>query len=173
MKVICHKWQKSPDLFILMAMAAMISALTSYWCITYQVIYVPHGANKDRTTFVQLTTESGRDVKVTPNHILPAGACGTSLPLIYASAVLVGNCVQTVFGQEKVSTVDQVQGEGVYTIVTNEEFIVVNGIIASPFGANHMLANLYYNVHRFIYASAPSLLTVPYLHSANEVSVVT
>ena len=136
------------------------------------MIYVPHDPNTERSYFVHMTTDSGRDVKMTPNHILPAGVCGTSLPLIYASAVLVGNCVQTVLGQEKVLMIEMTQGEGVYTIVTNEEFIVVNGIIASPFGANHMLANLYYNVHRFIYASAPTLLTLPYLHSANEVRVV-
>ena len=62
------------------------------------------------------------------------------------------------------------QGEGVYTIVTNEEYVVVNGIIASPFGANHMMANMYYNIHRMVYASAPMLLSYPWLNRANEVS---
>jgi hypothetical protein len=60
------------------------------------------------------------------------------------------------------------KGNGVYTIVTTEEFIIVNGIIASSFGANHMMANLYYNIHRFIYALSPSLLTSSLLHKANE-----
>jgi hypothetical protein len=46
----------------------------------------------------------------------------------------------------------------------------VNGIIASPFGVNHMLANLYYNVHRLIHASAPLLLSSSWLNKANEVS---
>ena len=68
-----------------------------------------------------------------------------------------------------VSTVETVQGKGLYTIVTKEEYVVVNGIIASPFAVNHMLANLYYNVHRLVYASAPSLLNYPPLHFANEV----
>ena len=75
----------------------------------------------------------------------------------------------TVSGKDKVSTIETVQGKGLYTIVTKEEYVVVNGIIASPFAANHMLANLYYNVHRFMYASAPSFLNNPLLHITNEV----
>jgi hypothetical protein len=55
----------------------------------------------------------------------------------------------------------------VYTIVTTEEFVIVNGIIASSFGANHMMANLYY-IHRFMYALSPFLLTSSLLHIANE-----
>ena len=71
-------------------------------------------------------------------------------------------------GEEKVTEVERIQGSGVYTIVTNEEYLVVNGIIASPFGANHMLANMYYNVHRFLYSCSPILLASTLLHSANE-----
>ena len=75
----------------------------------------------------------------------------------------------TVSGRDMVFNVETVQGKGLYTIVTKEEYVVVNGIIASPFAVNHMLANLYYNVHRLVYASAPSLLNYPPLHFANEV----
>lgn len=82
--------------------------------------------------------------------------------------VILGDCIQTISGQEKVTSVETAKGEGVYTVVTNEEFIVVNGIIASSFGANHMMANLFYNIHRFIYAISPSFLTSSLLHSANE-----
>jgi hypothetical protein len=139
---------------------------------TGKTLFVPHGANKDTALFAHISTVNGRDVKMTLNHILPAGACNSSssLPLVYASDVSVGDCIQTVSGKEMVSMVEHVQSEGVYTIVTKEEFIVVNGIIASPFGANHMMANMFYNVHRFVYASAPVLLTSALLHSANEVS---
>ena len=85
------------------------------------------------------------------------------------SAVSVGDCIMTVSGREKVAAVETMSGEGVYTLVTNEEFIVVNGIIASPFGGNHMIANLYYNVHRLIYMSYPALLRYSWVHQANEV----
>ena len=124
--------------------------------------------------FVQIMTESGRDLKMTRNHILPCGACGSSvsvshpLPLISASQVNVGDCVMTVSGEERVRSVEIAGGLGVYTIVTKEEFVVVNGIIASPFGVNHMMANLYYNMHRFVYSIAPKLLESSLLQSVNE-----
>ena len=133
-----------------------------------EVIFVPHGANKEIALFVHITTTNGRDVKMTQNHLLPAGICGSTLPLVYASDVSVGDCVQTVSGEEKVSATESVRGEGVYTIVTKEEFIVVNGIVASPFGANHMMANLYYNIHRFVYDLAPVFLTSSLMHAVNE-----
>ena len=90
------------------------------------------------------------------------------LPLVFASQVSAGDCIMTVSGEENVASVDTVQGEGVYTIVTKEEYTVVNGIIASPFGTNHMLANLYYNTHRLLYGLCPTLLTSTYLHYINE-----
>ena len=132
------------------------------------VLFVPHGYNKQSTDFVEITIGNGNDVKMTQNHILPAGVCGSVLPLVYASKVVVGDCIYTVSGEEKVTKIDSVRGEGIYTIVTNEEYIVVNGIIASPFGANHMMANLYYNVHRFLYSLSPALLASKVVHSLNE-----
>ena len=135
------------------------------------VVYLPHRANSDDALFTHITTASGRDLKMTPSHIILAGPCHSSafLPLKYASSVSVGDCVMTVSGEDMVSTTATVQGKGLYTVVTKEEYVVVNGIIASPFAANHMLANLYYNIHRFVYAAAPSILNYPALHSANEV----
>jgi Hint module len=134
------------------------------------VVYVPHRANSDDALFTYITTASGRDIKMTPSHIILAGPCHSSapLPLTYASSVSVGDCVVTVLGEDMVETV---QSKGLYTVVTKEEYVVVNGIIASPFAANHMLANLYYNIHRFVYASAPSFLSDAALHSANEVKL--
>ena len=148
-------------------LAADAAGETSY----SDVVFVPHRANNDDSLFTHITTTSGRDVKMTPSHIILAGPCHLSgpLPLTYASSVSVDDCVITVSGRDTVSTVETVQGKGLYTIVTKEEFVVVNGIIASPFAANHMLANLYYNVHRLMYASAPSFLNNPLLHFTNEV----
>jgi Hint module len=135
------------------------------------VVYVPHRANSDDALFTHITTASGRDIKMTPSHIILAGPChsSASLPLTYASSVSVGDCVMTISGEDMVSTVETVQDKGLYTVVTKEEYVVVNGIIASPFAANHMVANLYYNLHRFVYSSFPSFLTNPALHYANEV----
>jgi Hint module len=92
-----------------------------------QVVFIPHGANKDRAIFTHITTHSGRDIKMTQNHILPAGTCSLStlLPLVYASQVSVGDCIMTVAGQERVSAVEKVRGEGVYTVVTNQVNLIL------------------------------------------------
>ena len=135
------------------------------------VVFVPHGPNKDSALFVHITTDSGRDIRMTANHIIPSGACGNTafLSLSYARNVNAGDCIMTVSGEERISAVGVVSGQGLYTIVTKEEYLVVNGIIASPFAVNHMMANLYYNLHRFVHALVPSVLKLPFLHSTNEV----
>ena len=149
-------------------LAADAAGQTSY----SDVVFVPHRANNDDALFTHITTTSGRDIKMTPSHIILAGPCHLPgpLPLIYASSVSLGDCVMTVSGKDTVSIVETVQGKGLYTVVTKEEYVVVNGIIASPFAMNHMLANLFYNLHRFVYASLPTLLDWSLLYSANEVS---
>jgi hypothetical protein len=81
-------------------------------------VFVLHGPNKDNALFVQITTAHGSDIKMTESHILPSGAC---TPLMYAKNVNVGGCVMTVSGEERVSAVRVVTGQGLYTIVTKEE----------------------------------------------------
>jgi hypothetical protein len=52
-----------------------------------------------------------------------------------------------------VVSVNKVEGKGIYTIIAMEELLVVNGIVATPFGGvNPTLANMYYNLHRLAYA---------------------
>jgi Hint module len=135
------------------------------------VVFLPHGTNTRRSHFTHISTLAGSSIKMTPSHIIPAGSCGSSvsLPLVYASNVRVGDCIMTVSGEDTVSAVEAVQGEGLYTIITTAEYLVVNGIIVSPFGTNHMAANIYYNIHRFLYLTAPLALKWSWLHDANEV----
>jgi hypothetical protein len=104
--------------------------------------------------FTAISTDAGRDLKMTANHILPAGSCAAPvLPLVAARQIAVGDCVQTASGREQVVSVNKVEGQGIYTIVAMEELIVVNGIVATPFGGvNPTLANMYYNLHRLAYA---------------------
>jgi hypothetical protein len=119
------------------------------------VAYVPHGKNAVRATFVTLVTASGRDVTMTADHVLPAGACGLTtkaLPYVSASSVVVGDCVETVSGRERVVSVGAVAGAGIYTVVAMEELLVVNGVVATPYGGvNSALANVYYNLQRLAY----------------------
>jgi len=124
------------------------------------VAYLPHGKNTETAVFMVLATEAGRDVKMTANHMLPAGVCSAaSLPVVAASAVTVGDCVETVSGRERVVSVGTVAGEGIYTVIAMEELLVVNGVVATPYGGvNPALANVYYNIHRLAYSVAGKAL---------------
>ena len=121
------------------------------------VAYLPHGQNAVQATFAVVTTASGRDLKMTTNHYLPAGSCAlppaAPLPVVAASTVAVGDCVQTVSGRERVVSVSTVAGAGIYTAIAMEELLVVNGIVATPYGGiNPTLANMYYNLFRLAYS---------------------
>ena len=119
------------------------------------IVFVPHGPNMESNTFVKVTTISGRDLKMTMNHVLPIGSCDTKQSLSYhsASEIVVGDCVETVRGREPIVSVESTEGKGIYTVITMEELLVINGIIATPFGGiNPSLANMYYNLHRLVYS---------------------
>jgi len=118
------------------------------------VVYLPHGANSFRTTFTQIRTRSGRDVKVTKNHVLPAGSCDGTVALsnVEAAAVVVGHCVLTTEGRDEIVEVVEVEAVGIYTAVPMAELIVVNGVVATPYGGvNTVMANVFYNLHRLAY----------------------
>lgn len=126
------------------------------------VVAVPHPPNSRRTQFIQVVTTSGKDLKLTAAHLLPAGpcdevkACSASLQLVPASSVCAGMCVLTVDGVEEVAATRLIVGEGVYSLVTSEEMVVVSGVVASPFAVNHAVATAFYNMHRlFFRAFAP------------------
>jgi len=123
------------------------------------VVAVPHATNNIESAFQHIVLESGADIKMTAEHLLPAGACATDLPVVRAADVQVGDCVKTISGESRVMSNSVVTGNGVYTIVTKDaDFVVVNGIVASPFAVNHVVANFVYDFHRMVYAFAPKLV---------------
>jgi len=121
------------------------------------VIAVPHAANSIKATFAQISTVSGRDIKMTPDHLVLGGTC-VSPSLVQAGSLKTGDCVQTVSGSETIASVTTVAAEGIYTVVTKHDgLLIVNGIIASPFAVNHLVANSFYNIVRFVNGVIPSM----------------
>jgi hypothetical protein len=62
-------------------------------------------ANSDSAAFVTLKTAGGRSLKVTPDHLVPAGDCSqssASLEFTRADAIESGMCLNTVKGLDKV-----------------------------------------------------------------------
>ena len=132
------------------------------------VIAIPHGRNSETANFVTVITESGLQLKLTSDHILFGGKCGLSHNLIRADEIKINDCVKTVDGEEAIATVTAAPGQGIYTVVTKlDGLLVVNGIVASPFASNHLVANTFYNIYRALHKVCPSLM------QTNFVTVVT
>ena len=120
------------------------------------VIALPHEKNNIASKFTHITTESGADIKLTPDHLIPSGDCRipvVDFSVVKAVDVEVGSCVSTINGKDRVATIEMVSDSGVYTVVTEQEYIVVNGIIASPYALSHSLGHNFYNIHRFFQSS--------------------
>jgi len=124
------------------------------------VIAVPHAKNNDRVTFNEISLANGADIRMTGEHLLPvAASCGVDAVFAVTAAkdVAANSCVMTVNGQSAVVSNNKVAGAGIYTIVTNEEYVVVNGVVASPFATSHAMGNTFYNVYRAMYNYVPGL----------------
>lgn len=122
------------------------------------VVFMPHKENSILSTFVELETESKRTLKVTSEHLVVNGACtATTYELTRASDIQLGSCVRTINGMDKVSRITTVKDKGIYTVVTADlnGMIVVNGIVASSFGTNHIVPNMFYMLHRAMYSVLP------------------
>jgi len=132
------------------------------------VVAIPHAHNSVSAVFQHLTAESGRDIKLTPLHLIANGACGTdSFALVQASSVQAGSCLRGVAGEELVISNELVRGVGAYSLVTQEALVVVSGFVASPFSENHIVGHAYYSVHRAIALLAPGLLQGSWAKAAN------
>ena len=118
------------------------------------VTYIPHDKNSMEYEFYKITTSSGKSVELTDTHMILSGNCDSELNLKMAKDVKVGFCFYTVdgwiitttiiiitiiitiiicIGKEKVTEITTTKNNGIYTLVTSEELIVVNGIVASPY----------------------------------------
>jgi len=127
------------------------------------VVFLPHGANNQEADFVDITTVGGKQLKATAMHLLQT--CDGSL--VSASSLQVGGCVRTVDGKDTIKSTSRTTAKGIYTAVTLNEFIVVDGIVASPFAVAHAITHAFYNIHRAIYKLAPSVMKSPAFVSAN------
>ncbi len=132
------------------------------------VVFLPHAKNDIETEFAQVTFKTyNRVIKMTIEHLIPAGECSknavnaedSEFKLVTAGKLIPGLCVRTMAGLEEIAAVERVLDRGIYTLVTNDELVVVNGIVVSPFSTNHYVANKFYHIHRVLYALFPAVLT--------------
>ncbi len=138
----------------------ILAADNSLGLVLSPVIAVPHPPNSVSTEFVRLETNTHRTLLVTPHHLLlSTGSCfleNTTArdylmrELIQAGSITTDHCVFTAEGLERVLSIEKVQGRGVYTVVTEAPFILVNGIITSPFEYNHILGSRIHSFFHFV-----------------------
>jgi hypothetical protein len=137
------------------------------------VVYLPHLKNNRQAVFISLSLSSSLPpIVATPDHLILAGPCDETKRMEFGlkkmSDIVPNMCIQTASGSDKVISVDTVVETGLYTVVTNEEFIVVNGVVASPFADYHQLPHMYYNLHRSLYVLSPSMLKSDYMRQLND-----
>lgn len=146
-----------------------VLAASSAGILSYAtVIALPHGDNDLPAVFVKLSTESDRDLKLTADHLLFAGVCGEKSTLRRAGDVSPGLCIATVAGQEKVAAVSREAGIGLYTLVTTAEYVVVGGVVASPFATSHTVPNSFYAHFRAIHGYFPGMFASKWFTRAFE-----
>jgi len=93
------------------------------------VLTLPHKNNTEPAAFVALTTETGKKVDMTSDHIIPK--CDEQE--VTAGELVVGDCVLTADGKETLMEVSSTAKTGVFTAITQDKFIIVDGIVASSF----------------------------------------
>ena len=76
-----------------------------------------------------------QSVHMTPDHLIPK--CGGDI--IVARSLVVDDCIFTVDGREAIKSITSSQMNGIYTAVTENKFLVVNGIVASPFSQDRKI----------------------------------
>jgi hypothetical protein len=133
------------------------------------IVAIPHDNNNIISEFMEIQTSNGKKLKLTPDHLVPImKSTGTTFDIISAKDISIGDTIITVDGKEIVIEVSNIDCEGIYTVVTLEEFIVVNNIVASPYALFHFLGHLYYSIHKFLYKANPDIAKNPFFAELNK-----
>jgi len=96
------------------------------------ILKLPHKNNNEPAAFLTLTTETDKKVEMTTDHYIPK----CDRVVVTAGELVVGDCLLTTDGKETLMDISSIEKSGVYTAITKDKFIVVNGVIASPYSKN-------------------------------------
>mmetsp|Transcript_79892 Transcript_79892/g.159514 ORF Transcript_79892/g.159514 Transcript_79892/m.159514 type:complete len:329 (+) Transcript_79892:34-1020(+) len=96
------------------------------------VVTLPHKKNTEPALFLTLTTETKKAVDMTSDHFIPT----CDYEVLTAGELVVGDCVLTMDGKETLIGITMTEKSGVYTAVTENKFIVVDRIVASPYSSS-------------------------------------
>jgi hypothetical protein len=137
------------------------------------VLMLPHPMNTERSEFLEIQTAAKKTIRLTPDHLLLVSECSASESstttalrtpssasyLLTAKEIEMDrHCLLSVEGWEVVSSVQKYTAEGVYTLITKEEYLVISQLIASPFAINHEVGNWLYFPLRAMYSIMPQVI---------------
>ena len=141
-----------------------------------EVVALPHGRNEYLARFVHLATETSPDgIYLTHMHRILAKSTPQSSEynVVTAASVKAGHCIALTLPNGSVECslvtyVDEVLRKGLYSAVTLNEFIVVDGFIVSPYAVDHAMAHSLYDAYRRAYVLLPWLFRSQMLISFSQ-----
>ena len=101
------------------------------------VVFLPHKHNEEESTFLTFKTSGGKTLMVTPDHLFPT--CKSRGTVVQARELKTGACLMTVDGEENLNEIVTSTEKGIFTAVTENKFVVVDGVIASPFSQDRKI----------------------------------
>ncbi|CAD5220769.1 unnamed protein product [Bursaphelenchus xylophilus] len=106
--------------------------------ITYsKVVMFLHRKEKEDALYRHIRTSNGRDLKITPYHLMYTTKCkaGDRLRLVKAADIVIGDCIHYKGSQglrsSKVVSIKDVNGNGIYAPLTANGDMFVNNILVS------------------------------------------
>lgn len=125
--------------------------------IQYEPVWlILHNVHDKDASFIQIRTESGRVLELSPKHLLPVRKCKeTAVDAHYrfADRVKVGDClIQVNSGLEldRVASIETVTLTGYYSPLTSTGTIIVNGLVSSCYSSfeNQKLLHVLFGIIR-------------------------
>ncbi|KAL1240308.1 Warthog protein [Trichinella spiralis] len=123
-----------------------------------------HAQKETKAQFINLETESGHRLSLTPLHMIYQTNCDGKEMVLMAEKVAVGKCIfvkadNDKLVESKVVSTSKVVKTGIYSPITTSGSIVVNDVLASCFStsANEDIQRLLFKYASFVY----SLFTCP------------
>ena len=148
----------------------VIAVNSQYEQVPATVIFVPHPLNFDVHSFFRFTTNRHKNLHMTGLHYIPVIRFHPLLGKDYKKVVscwevVVGDRVVTTDGEETVTKIEEnVQCNGVYSFTTTEEFLLVDDVVASPYGNDlfsHETYHRLFDVLRMTYNYVPQFNRMP------------
>jgi hypothetical protein len=124
------------------------------------VIFIPHPKTKEEYPFLKIKINDDISITMTENHFIP-----TQFDIIKKACELkIGDNIQIINSSSSpsfasIQDIQKVNDNGMCTVITENEYIVVNNIVVSSFAGtmSHPMQNYFSNILRYLYYIHPSI----------------